>query len=255
VLEDPFTGSPEAEVAGIWKFSVDGKIPTGDIKFTDGGKVEFKPNGKPYGDKEGSWKITKDTLVAKFNKFVLTMIKDQNTGGWVIKDPAPGKPRTGLFDGRLKHVTKSKTKVMGKWRWMKAGKYVGQIALMKKGVLKYRDLGRQFRKVGTWKIRFGIITLRFYKTTYTFTFNRRTGWKCKACDIKVHTPTLTHDPFFGQPEATFLGQWKIKVGGKITTVKMNDDETISTKTEGFDWSVGKGKWTFTGKEIKFTVNG
>lgn len=36
---------------------------------------------------------------------------------------------------------------------------------------------------------------------------------------------------------------------------MNDDETVSWKTEGFDWSVGKGKWTFTGKEVKFDLDG
>lgn len=39
------------------------------------------------------------------------------------------------------------------------------------------------------------------------------------------------------------------------TIRINDDETVSWKIEGFDWSIGKGKWRFTGKEVKVEIDG
>jgi hypothetical protein len=214
-LENPFLGSPEAEVSGIWKFSVDGKIPTGDVRFTDGGKVEFKPNGKPYGDSAGSWVIDpiKDELVAKFGKYTLNMVRDQDTGGWTLKEPKPGKPVTKFLGGRLKHTTRRKALIIGKWKWKSSSGKIknGEIHLKKNGKLRYRRRGRQFRTVGKWKIKFNKITLYFYKEVFKFTFNKRTGWKCtsKGCNYGVNTPKLTHNPFFGQPEAQFLGDWEI----------------------------------------------
>ena len=107
-----------------------------------------------------------------------------------MKDPKPGKPVTKFFGGRLKHTTRRKALIIGKWKWKGTGKLGdGEIALKRGGILKHRIRGRQFRVVGKWKIRFNRITLYFYDKVIKFTFNKTDG-ELSAWQLSQHTHSL-----------------------------------------------------------------
>ena len=182
----------------------------------------------------------------------------------MIKDPATGewKEKSGIarfVEPWLDHVTREETFVIGKWSWASTGlKIDGQIQLLDTGEFMFRYKGKQFEVVGKWKMIFGKVTLKWTKTkkVQVFTFNVRTGWKCTDpnCDVGVKDPILTHDPFYGQPEATFLGEHIITIDSIEITIRFNDDRTISWKKPKYDW-IHKGEWIFTNYKVWFKFDG
>ena len=233
----------EASVMGEWKFTF-GMTSTGQVRFTDTYKVQFKPEGGVWGPETGYWKVTSQGKVkCEIEGVEYTLIIYDVIGGFKVEgeniaiiepeldyDPYFGKPDAA---------------VLGEWSW---GADDEKIYFTENGKIKYTDGKEPWTPdQGSWKWDGDVLVIIFNDFEWKLdiqlngTFVVDPAKNPTITDpMPMRDPILEHtpkDPAYGKPEAEVIGEWFFEVTktadptatGTKEKIVLLDDGTVKVR--------------------------